>query len=164
MAMAKRIPVLGIVALAFFMIVALTLANGRAMAGEATTVTETTPPPPPVTETTPAPPPVTVTTPAPSTPSNGSGNGSGSGSGSGSAPSSKKSPRRKVVVVTRTVRVPVASRDTAVARGGIQAGGGGMAATGLSGLQLLALGSGGLALILALSAGGLTVRRRGVEL
>jgi hypothetical protein len=158
------------VALAFFFIVALMLANGQAMAGEATTVTETTPAPPPqtVTETTPAPPAppaqtVTQTTPAPSSGS-GSGSGSGSKSGSKSGSTSKKSPRRKVVVVTHTVRVPAETRDTAVAQGGIQAGGGGMAATGLSGLQLLALGSGALALILALSAGGLTVRRRSVEL
>jgi hypothetical protein len=155
------------VALAFFFIVALMLANGQAMAGEATTVTETTPAPPPqtVTETTPAPPAQTVTqtTPAPSSGS-GSGSGSGSNSGSKSGSTSKKSPRRKVVVVTHTVRVPAETRDTAVAQGGIQAGGGGMAATGLSGLQLLALGSGAIALILALSAGGLTVRRRSVEL
>jgi uncharacterized membrane protein YgcG len=151
--MAKRIPVLGTVALAFFFIVALMLANSQAMAGEATTVTETTPPPPAQT--------VTETTPAPSS---GSGSGSGSNSGSKSGSTSTKAPRRKVVVVTHTVRVPAETNDTAVAQGGIQAGGGGMAATGLSGLQLLALGSGALALILALSAGGLTVRRRSVEL
>jgi hypothetical protein len=92
---------------------------------------------------------------------NGNGNGNGgSGSGGGSRPGSGgKSTRRSTGLITRSVRMPVSSgTDTGtVPQGGIQAGAGGVA--GLSTLRWLAVGSSGLALMLLLSACGLTVRR-----
>ena len=91
------------------------------------------------------------------------GGGEGSGSGSGSRGGSKSATKHHRVqthfVAQRTANVSAGVDTGTIPQGGIQAGAGGTADSDT--LSVLLLGSG--ALVLVLSAGGLTLRRRGFD-